>query len=86
MRDMDPEILRKRKKLQVELVLKDSDAKKAEREKILLEVEIRGLKNKQQQLTVEMATKEVKLKKTQQDLLAIQNELVKMKHQLNSLH
>lgn len=86
MSNLDPQILAQKKKMQIEIILKESDAKKYEREKLLLEVEIRALKSNIQQTQMEITSKESKLKHIQDQNMMLQNELIKLKHQMNSLH
>jgi len=86
MSNLDPQTLAQKKKMQIEIILKESDAKKYEREKLLLEVEIRALKSKIQQTEMEITSKEGKLKHIQDQNMMLQNELIKLKHQMNSLH
>lgn len=82
---MDPELLTQKKKMQMEIMLKDSDVKKNERATLEVEVAIRDLKHKQAQLQTEFLLKENLLKKLKGEHLQIQAELIKLKHQINSL-
>lgn len=82
---MDPELLAQRKKMQMEIMLKDSDVKKNAREIMQAEIAIREIKQKQNQLQVELVSKENLMKKLMATKMQIQNELIKMKHQMNNL-
>ena len=85
MSEMDPEILAERKKMQMEIMLKDSDMKKNERNKLAVEVLIRELKYKLTQIQSEILSKEAEMKKIQGDQMQFGNELIKLKHQMNNL-
>ena len=74
---MNPELLAQKKKMQMEIMLKDSDVKKNAREVMQAEIEIRELKQKQNQLQVELVLKENLLKKLVATRMQIQNELIK---------
>ena len=82
---LPPELLAQRKKLQMEIMLKDSDAKRIVREKLMNEIAIRDLKHKQSQLQMDLILKENALKKLDGENMQIQNELIKLKHQVNNL-
>lgn len=81
----DPQINAEKHRLQMELVLTDSDIKKNMRRKMELEVDIRELKRKQFQMTVDLASKESFLKKVDAELMMLQNEVIKGKHKLAGL-
>ena len=85
MKELDPELLAQKKKLQIEVMLKDSDAKKIMRAKLLAEVSIRELKHKLAQIQQEMILKENELKKCDAGSMQLQNELIKLKHKINNL-
>ncbi|MEI8343352.1 MAG: hypothetical protein WCF93_00200 [Candidatus Moraniibacteriota bacterium] len=84
MTNIDPEVLARRKKIQVEIIIKESDARRLERNKIALEAEIHAMKSKKQQIELDVAIKESKLKHMQDELMMMQNELIKLKHQMSS--
>ena len=81
---LEPEALAQKKKMQMEMILKESDVKRAERNKLILEAEIRTLKSKKQQTEMELTLKESKLKRTNEDIVVMQNELIKFRRKLNS--
>jgi hypothetical protein len=85
MQNQDPQFLADRKKLQLEILLKDSDIKKNARAKIEIETALRDLKHKANLLQAEILSKEGQLKKFQADGVLLGNELIKLKHQMNSL-
>lgn len=80
---MDPALLAQKKKMQIEIVLKDSDVRKVEREILQMEVEIRDIKHKQAQLQTDLIVKENAYKKLAAARMQMQNELIKLKHQMN---
>lgn len=82
---LSPELLAQRKKMQMEIMLKDSDLKKNERGMLEAEIALRELKHKQAQIQAEFVLKENQLKKLSADHIQIQAELIKLKHQMNSL-
>lgn len=82
---MDPELLAQRKKLQMEIMLKDSDIKRSERAMLEVDVVLRELKHKQAQLQTETLLKENQLKKLTADHQQMQLEIIKLKHQMNNL-
>jgi len=86
MQEIDPQKLSERKRLQIEIVLKESELKKYEREKLLLEVETRTLKSKLAQTEMEITQKQIKAKRNQDQLMILQNEIIKLKHKMNFLH
>ena len=82
---MSPELLAQRKKMQMEIMLKDSDLKKNEREMMAAEVAMREIQHKQTQLQVEYVMKDNQLKKLISSHVQLQAELIKLKHQVNNL-
>lgn len=82
---MDAELLAKRKKMQMEIMLKESDMKRNERLKAELEIAIRDMKHKELQLQTEEDSKESMLKKVEAEISQMQNELIKLKHKMNTL-
>ncbi|MDD5464260.1 MAG: hypothetical protein PHP62_03865 [Candidatus Moranbacteria bacterium] len=82
---MDPELLAQRKKLQMAIMLKDSDIKRSERAMLDVDVVLRELKHKQSQLQTETLLKENQLKKLTADHQQMQLEIIKLKHQMNNL-
>ena len=82
---LEPELLAQRKKMQMEIMLKDSDVKKNMRARLEAEVAVRDIKHKQAQLQMDLMQKENLLKKLQVEDMQMQNELIKMKHQMNNL-
>lgn len=85
MNDRNPELIAQRKKMQMEIMLKDSDLKKNERAIIETEIALRELKRKQTQLQTEFVAKESQAKRLSSEHVQIQAELIKLKHQMNSL-
>ncbi len=81
---LEPEALAQKKKMQMEMILEESDVKRAQRNKLVLEAEIRELKSKKQQAEMELTLKEGKLKRTNEEIVAMQNELIKLKHKIIS--
>lgn len=82
---LSPELLSQRKKMQMEIMLKDSDIKKIARAKLSAEIEVRDIKRKQSQLQMDLAVKENMIKKMDAQNMQLQNELIKLKHQMNNL-
>ncbi len=82
---LEPEALAQKKKMQMEMILEESDVKRAQRNKLVLEAEIRELKSKKQQAEMELTLKEGKLKRTNEEIVAMQNELIKLKHKIISV-
>ena len=82
---LSPELLTQKKKLQIEIMLKDSDVKKWTRARLDAEVAIRDLKHKQAQLQMDITVKENIMKKLDAQNMQFQNELIKLKHQMNNL-
>ena len=82
---LSPELLSQRKKMQMEIMLKDSDVKKNVRMKLETEIAIRDISHKLAQLQMDLAVKENMLKKLDGESILMQNELIKMKHQMNNL-
>lgn len=82
---MSPEILAQRKKMQMEIMLKETDVKKNQRETLLVEIAIRDIKHKQAQMQLDLVVKENILKRLVAEKMQVQNELIKMKHQINNL-
>lgn len=81
----DPQIKAERKKMQIEVLLKDSDVKKNMRLKLEVETALRDLKHKSDLLQAEIISKENILKKIEAENVQLQNELIKLKHKMNSL-
>ncbi len=84
MSNVDPEVLARRKKIQMEIIMKESDAKRLDRDKIILEAEIRALKGKKQQIEIDSILKETKLRHMRDELMMMQNELIRLKHKMSS--
>ncbi|EKE20184.1 MAG: hypothetical protein ACD_8C00044G0002 [uncultured bacterium] len=82
---LDPELMHQKKKMQMDIMLKDSDLKKNEREMLAAEIAMRELKHKQAQLEMEHLAKENLWKKLSANHIQIQAELIKLKHQMNNL-
>lgn len=82
---MEPELLAQKKKMQISVMLKDSDVRKIERAILQTEVEMRDIKHKQAQLQSELIAKEGVYKKLAGEKMLMQNELIKLKHQINNL-
>ena len=74
-----------RKKIQLEMLLKDSDLKKNMRSRIEVETALRDLKHKDSLIQMELLSKESQLKKIESEFILLQNELVKLKHQMSAL-
>ena len=85
MQNQDPQIAAERKKLQVEMLLKDSDVKKNMRNRMIIETDLRDLKHKGSLIQMEIISKENQLKKIEAEFILLQNELVKLKHKMSSL-
>jgi len=85
MNNQDPQILAERKKIQMEVLLKDSDLKKNMRSKIEVETALRDLKHKSTLIQMEINSKESQLKKIEAEFMQLQNELIKLKHQMSAL-
>ncbi|HPN55048.1 MAG TPA: hypothetical protein PLB52_03940 [Candidatus Moranbacteria bacterium] len=85
MQELDPELKAERKKMQLEIILKDSDVKKNMRSKIEVETALRDLKHKESLIQMEIVSKENQLKKIEADAAFMQNELIKLKRKMNSL-
>lgn len=75
----------KKHRLQMEIVMKESDYKKEEHKKVEMEIEIRKLKQKQQQIVMEIATKERDMGKLHGEQLMRFAEIKKLKNELNLL-
>jgi hypothetical protein len=82
---MDEQLISQKRKMQMEMLMKESDAKKMEREKATIETELRELKHKINLIQAEMTSKESLIKKIEGEELLLHNEIIKMKHQMNSL-
>ena len=82
---MNPEISAQKKKMQMEILLKESDVKKFERVKVELEIALRDIKQKEAQLQADKASKESMLKRTEEDITKLRNEIIKLKRQMNML-
>ena len=85
MQEVDPEIKASKKKLQIELILKDSDVKKNVRSGIEIETALRDLKHKESLIQMEILSKEKQLKKIEAERSFMENELIRLKHKINSL-
>jgi len=85
MQDEDPQIKAERKKMQMEVLLKDSDVKKNMRSRIEIETALRDLKHKDNLIQADIFAKENLLKKIEAEYMQLQNELIKLKHQMTSL-
>lgn len=85
MQNQDPQIAAERKKIQLEILLKDSDVKKNMRNKMLIETDLRDLKHKNSLIQMEIISKENQLKKIEAEFILLQNELIKMKHKMSAL-
>lgn len=85
MQNQDPQIAAERKKIQLEILLKDSDIKKNMRNKAEIETTLRDLKHKNSLIEMEILAKESRLKKIEAEYIQLQNELIKLKHQMSAL-
>lgn len=85
MSNLSPELLHQKKKLQMDIMLKESDVKKNERISMATEIALRELKHKQTQIQSEFVIKESELKKLAAEHLLMQTELIKLKHLMNNL-
>lgn len=85
MSNLEPEQLQQRKKIQMEIMLKDSDVKKNERLMLDAEIAMRELKHKMTQLQSDFIVKEGLVKKLSAEHVQLQVELVKLKHQMNNI-
>ncbi|NTW27341.1 MAG: hypothetical protein HGA36_03385 [Candidatus Moranbacteria bacterium] len=82
---ISPELEVQKKKLQMEIMLKDSDMKRNERALMETEIALRDIKHKQIQIQTEFVVKENVLKKLTADHVQLQAELIKLKHLMNNL-
>ena len=85
MNNQDPQISSDRKKIQLEIILKDSDLKKNMRSRVDIETTLRDLKHKDSLIQMEIISKESQLKKIEAEFMQLQNELIKLKHQMSAL-
>lgn len=85
MQNQDPQIAAERKKLQLEVLLKEADLKKNMRGKIDIETTLRDLRHKDISIQMEINSKENQLKKLEAEFIQLQNELIKLKHQMSAL-
>ena len=83
--ELSPELLAQRKKMQMDIMLKDSDVKRLMRAKLDVDISIRDLKHKQSQIQMELISKESMLKRLDGENALMQIELIKLKHQMNNL-
>ena len=74
-----------KKKMQMEIMLKETDVKRIGRAMLEIEVSMRDIKHKQAQLASEYISKELAYKKLVSDQVLMQNELIKMKHKMNNI-
>ncbi|EKD58900.1 MAG: hypothetical protein ACD_56C00034G0002 [uncultured bacterium] len=82
---LSPELMSQKKKMQMDIMLKDSDVKKNMRARLEAEIAVRDIKHNQAQLQMDLTLKENLLKKLQAENTMMQNELIKLKHQMNNL-
>lgn len=82
---LSPELISQKKKMQMDIMLKDSDVKKNMRARLEAEIAVRDIKHKQAQLQMDLTLKENLLKKLQAENTMMQNELIKLKHKMNNL-
>lgn len=85
MDEQDPQIKADKHRMQMQILLADSDVKKNMRSKIEVETALRDLKHKGNLIQAEIFAKESLLKKIEAEYIQLQNELIKLKHQMNSL-
>jgi hypothetical protein len=85
MHSNDPEVNSKRKKIRMEMILKDSDIKKNSRKIIELEMQTRDLKRKKTIIEMDLAKIELETKKIQGLQTVLQLEYKKIKNNLNML-
>ena len=85
MQDQDPQIKAERKKMQLEMLLKDSDVKKNMRSKIEVQTTLRDLRHKESLIHMDILSKESLLKRLEAEAVVLQNELIRIKHKMNSL-
>lgn len=81
----NPEIEAKKKRIKMEMMLKDSDFKKNVRMLTNLEAQARMLKRKKAMVEVELAKIEADTKKIQGAQFMLQAEMKRLKNQLNTL-
>jgi hypothetical protein len=81
---LDPQAISQKRKMQMDILFKESDLKKNERLKSELEISIRELKLKESQIRSEMILKEIQLKKIEEAHMQLYNEIIKLKHQMNT--
>jgi hypothetical protein len=85
MQSDDPQLNSEKRRMQVELVLKDSDLKKNLRLKMELELAIRDMKKKQVQMEFDLVAKTSLMRKVEAEIILLQNEIIKEKHKLAGL-
>jgi hypothetical protein len=85
MNDKDPAIVAQRKKMQMEIMLKDSDIKKNQRALLDIEISLRDNRHKQAGLQSEFIVKESQFKRLTALQVQLQAEIIKLKHQMNNL-
>ncbi|HOW60338.1 MAG TPA: hypothetical protein P5548_02695 [Candidatus Moranbacteria bacterium] len=85
MQNQDPQVAAERKKMQLEIILKESDLKKNMRSKIDVETTLHDLKRKSVSIQMEINSKENELKKFEAEFIQLQNELIKLKHKMSAL-
>ena len=85
MKSNDPQVEARKHRLQMDIMIKDSDFKKNERKKIDLDVAVRDLKRKRNQIDVELQQKETELKKLTMTQVQLFNETKKLKGMLNQM-
>ena len=73
------------RRLQTDMMIMDSDAKKKAREKEMMLAEIKKLKREADMLKVEISTKELAIKKVDADIFGMMNEIRMLKKKINLL-
>lgn len=81
----DSPAVAKKRKLQMEVFIKEADFKKGEQKRARLEAEVRELRRKKAQFEAEILQRERELKKHEAEQIAFFNEIKKMKKAINDL-
>jgi len=77
---------RQRNELQRDMIMADSDLRKAEAKKIELEAEIRKLKKDQSQIAVDIQGKQEEAKKLEFEVMQLEVKIRDIRKKINLLH
>ncbi|MEI7891007.1 MAG: hypothetical protein WCI36_03470 [bacterium] len=80
--DVDHTLELRKRHMQNELILKDSDNRKNERDMQTAELGIKDVKHKILQLQNDLVVKELAMKKLGEKKIQLQAEMIKLKHQI----